>query len=246
MKLRRPRRSATSTSHCTSALNSDQQIADIPRTSTSTGSLSFKFHMNFKFEKRPDVRWFSFGFEPVDDGMLYDALVEIARTPGTVPNVHADGRDCQPARAAGQGGRVGRTGGVGCDAAGVASRAMRSGPPATSPSKLTARSTSSTSARPTGSTSPGVSGNCTDRSMPRLARSTSRSTPIQASAHLRRSTDPAQGARRRCLGGDSGRHDRHDCYRSQRPAQSRWRRSVDLVLRSVVPRDGDDAAAAHH
>jgi dihydropyrimidinase len=64
---------------------SDQHIREIEHYIRDFGVTSFKFFMSYKGEEAPKR-----GLTPVDDGLLYAMLTEVARHPGAVANVHAE------------------------------------------------------------------------------------------------------------------------------------------------------------
>jgi dihydroorotase-like cyclic amidohydrolase len=65
----------------------DTQVAEIPRTVDELGITSYKFHMAMK---GPEA---AFGIRGVDDGALYEGLLQVATRPGVMALVHAENID---------------------------------------------------------------------------------------------------------------------------------------------------------
>jgi dihydropyrimidinase len=68
-------------------VRTDRQIEEIPKTVEQLGITSYKFHMAMK---GPEA---AYGISGVDDGALYEGLLQVAGVPGVIALVHAENID---------------------------------------------------------------------------------------------------------------------------------------------------------
>ena len=68
-------------------VQNDLQVSEISQTTESLGLTSYKFHMAMK---GPEA---AYGIRGVDDGLMFEGLQEVARTPGVIALAHTENID---------------------------------------------------------------------------------------------------------------------------------------------------------